>query len=84
MNCGVGSRHGLDLVLLWLWHRPAATTLIRPLAWEPLYDTDVALKSKKRTTGKRKRWVGERDTPKKREREAYGIQSWYLFVQFLI
>ena len=24
-----------DLVLLWLWHRPVAKTLIRPLAWEP-------------------------------------------------
>ena len=25
---GVGCRHGSDLVLLWLWHRPAATALI--------------------------------------------------------
>ena len=22
MSCGVGCRRGLDLVLLWLWHRP--------------------------------------------------------------
>ena len=29
MSCGVGLRHGWDLALLWLWHRPAATALIR-------------------------------------------------------
>ena len=37
-----------DLVLLWLWCRPAATTLIRPLAWEPPYAMGAALNSKKR------------------------------------
>ena len=37
MSCGVGHRSGLDLVLLWLWHGPAAIAPIRPLAWEPLY-----------------------------------------------
>ena len=37
MSCGVGRRLGWDLVLLWLWHRPAATAPIRPLAWEPPY-----------------------------------------------
>ena len=26
-----------DPVLLWLWCRPAAVALIRPLAWEPPY-----------------------------------------------
>ena len=26
-----------DPPLLWLWCRPAATALIRPLAWEPPY-----------------------------------------------
>ena len=31
-SCGVGRRCGLDLVLLWLWHRPAATAPIRTLA----------------------------------------------------
>ena len=36
---GVGRRCGLDLKLLWLWCRPAATALIRPLAWEPPYAT---------------------------------------------
>ena len=28
VSCGVGHRHGLDPVLLWLWCRPAATALI--------------------------------------------------------
>ena len=32
------------LVLLWLWCRPAATALIRPLAWEPPCAMSVALK----------------------------------------
>ena len=31
-----------DPALLWLWCRPAATSLIRPLAWEPPYATTVA------------------------------------------
>ena len=35
MSCGVGHRHSSDLVVSWLWRRPAATALIRPLAWEP-------------------------------------------------
>ena len=47
MSCGVGCRCGSDLVLLWLWHRPAATALIGPLAWEPPYAMDVALKRQK-------------------------------------
>ena len=36
-----------DPVLLWLWCRPAATALIQPLAWEPPYASDVALKKTK-------------------------------------
>ena len=35
-----------DLVLLCLWCRPAAVAPIGPLAWEPPYATNVALKSK--------------------------------------
>ena len=34
MSCGVAYRRSSDLALLWLWHKPAATSLIRPLAWE--------------------------------------------------
>ena len=33
VSCGVGCRHGLDLVLLWLWRRPAATAPIGNSCW---------------------------------------------------
>ena len=46
MSCGVGCRCGSDMALLWLWRRPAATALIRPLAWEPPYSLGAALKKK--------------------------------------
>ena len=38
---------GLDLVMLWLCHRPAAAALIRHLAWEFLYAAGAAIKGKK-------------------------------------
>ena len=38
----------LDLVLLWLWHRSAASALIQPLARELPYAVGVALKKKKK------------------------------------
>ena len=44
----------LDLAWLWRWHRPVATALIRPVAWEPPYATGMALKKKtKRHTHKK-------------------------------
>ena len=46
---GVGHKHGSDLVLLWLWHRPA---LIQPLAWEFPHATGAALKANKQTNKK--------------------------------
>ena len=51
MNCGVGCRHSLDLVLLWLRCRPAASALIQPLTWEPPYASGLALKKKKKRIG---------------------------------
>ena len=48
-----------DPELLWVWCRPAATTLIRPLAEELPYATLAALKRQKQKT----------KTKKKRERE---------------
>ena len=48
MSCDVGRRSSSDPVLLWLWHRQAATALIRPLAWERPYVMGAALKSKKK------------------------------------
>ena len=35
-------------MLLWLCHRPVATAPIRPLAWEPPYAVDVALKRQRK------------------------------------
>ena len=43
VSCGVGRKHGSDPALLWLWHKPVATALNGPLAWEPPYATCVAL-----------------------------------------
>ena len=48
MSCGVGRRCGSDLVLLWLWCRPAAVAPIRPLAWEPSCAAGSALKRRKK------------------------------------
>ena len=47
MSCGVGGRCSLDPALLWLWRRPAAVAAIGPVAWEPPYAVDVALKRQK-------------------------------------
>ena len=47
MSCGIGYGLGLDPALLWLWCRPAATTPIRSLAWEPPYAVGAALKRQK-------------------------------------
>ena len=44
--CGVGHRHGLDLALLWLWHRKAATAPTQPLAWESPHAKGAALERK--------------------------------------
>ena len=41
---GVGCTQGLNLVLLWLWHRLAAAAPIVPLDWETPYAMGVALK----------------------------------------
>ena len=55
MSCGVGCRCGLDLPLLWLWRRPAATTLIRPLAWEPPYSAGASLEKDQKKKKKKER-----------------------------
>ena len=41
------------LALLWLWHKPAATALIRPLTWELPYAVGVALKRQKKKKKKK-------------------------------
>ena len=69
LSCGVGHRHGLDLALLWLWHRSAATGLIRPLACEPPYATGAALKIQKREREREKKEGKKEKREKKRRRE---------------
>ena len=56
LSCGVGHRHSLDLVLLWLWRRLAAKAmaLIRPLAWEPPHAAGAAQEIAKRQKNKTK------------------------------
>ena len=44
VSCGIGHRHGLDLALLWLWHRLAAAIPIRPLTWKLAYYRGAVLK----------------------------------------
>ena len=59
VSCGVCGRQDSDLVLLWLWCRPAAVAPIRPLAWEPPYAAGMALrrqKTKKKKTTKKNLW----------------------------
>ena len=55
MSWGVGQRHGLDLALLWLWCRQAATAPIRPLPWERPYAMGVALEKTKKDKKKKKK-----------------------------
>ena len=56
MIYGVDHSCSLDLVLLWLWGRPAAIDPIGPLAWEPPYAMGVALeKTKKKKKEERKK-----------------------------
>ena len=47
VSYGVGRRHSSDLALLWLWCRPAAAAMIRPLAQELPYSVSAALKKKR-------------------------------------
>ena len=47
MSCGVGRRRGSEPAWVWLWWRPAAAALIRPLAWELPYAAGAALRRPK-------------------------------------
>ena len=42
----------MNLVLLWMWRKPAAAALIQPLAWELPYAAGAAIKRKKKNDGK--------------------------------
>ena len=54
VGCGVGHRHGSDPPLLWLWCRPEATALIRPLGETPCA-TGAALKRQKKKKKKERK-----------------------------
>ena len=64
VSCGVGCRLGSDPALLWLWSRPAAKALIRPLAWEPPYAAGVAQEKAKRQKNKTKQKQNQTTTTK--------------------
>ena len=51
VRSGVGRTCDLNPVLLWLW--PAATAVIRPLAWEPPNYEHYAQKKKKKKKKKK-------------------------------
>jgi len=55
-------------VLLWLWHRPAATVLIQPLAWE-LPCANGAVLNRKKKKKKKKERKKERKEKKRKENE---------------
>ena len=57
MSYGVGQRCSLDPALMWLWCGLAAIALNWPLAWEPPYAEEAALKrkQKQKKTNKKKR-----------------------------
>ena len=46
VSCSLGHRHGSDLTLLWLWHRPEAVAPTQPLAWKLPCASGAALKIK--------------------------------------
>ena len=54
MSCGVGHRRGSNPKLLWLWCRPEAVALIRPLAWEPPYAVGGVLEKDNKSKNKNK------------------------------
>ena len=62
MSCGVGSRHGSDLALLWPWHRLAATAPSRPLAWEPPYASSAALEKTKKKKKEFPSWLSRNES----------------------
>ena len=66
MSCGIGLRHGLDLALLWLWCRLAATAPILPLDWELPYATNASLKRKRRNK-KRKKYFNKEEVANQNE-----------------
>ena len=61
MSYGVSHRCSSDLVLPWLWYRPAAVAPIRPPAWELPYVAGSALKRQRKKERKEGRKEGGRE-----------------------
>ena len=78
MSSGIGHRRGFDLVLLWLWRRPVATALIQPLAWEPPYASDLALKRQKQTNKNKKSKTEKKQNGNSKYIITYSCLSFYL------
>ena len=55
--------------LLWLWLRPAAAALIRPLAWELPYAANEAVKKRKKEKEKKKKEIAEMRQKKKKKKK---------------
>ena len=73
MSCGVGHRCSSDPVLLWLWCRPKATALIRPLAWELPYAAGAVLKSRKK---KKKHTKQQQQQNKTKQNTTWELTLW--------
>ena len=69
MSHGVGCRRGSGPKLLWLWHRPAATAPIRPLAWELPYAARAALEKAKRQKTKNKTKQNKKQKQKQQQQQ---------------
>ena len=76
MSCGVGCRHGSDPALLWLWHRPVATALIGPLAWEPPYAAGAAQEIATTTTKTKRPKKKNKTKQKKRNKSKEHLKVW--------
>ena len=57
VGCVVGHKYSSDLVLLWLWPKPAAVAPIGPLAWEPPYAAVWPLKGQKDKKKKKRMYM---------------------------
>ena len=58
-------------LFLWLWHRPPATTPIRPLAWEPPYAVGAALEMAKRQNKNKNKKKQNKQTKKKNKKKTH-------------
>ena len=62
MSCGVGRGRSSDPTLLQLWHRPAGTVPIGPLAWEPPYARGGGPRKRQKDQKKKKRNIVLQDS----------------------